>query len=377
MGSRWPIRLLSAGLATWYSVAGLHPRRRAEAPGRILVAHNLLLGDTILLAPLLKKLRAQFPQAEIVMTCKPAFAPLFQTAPYGIRVIPFDPRDVATFWPLFRRRGFDLALLPADNRFSWLARALDSRWVRAFEGDRPAYKNWLVDEFRGFPAQSTAWGDLVADCLVEGPPPPAYSPSDWPAAPAAPFQLPSAPYAVLHAGASTPLKLWSAEKWRAVARHLQLRGLQPVLSCGRNEEKLLREIDPDSVFPSYPGTLDLPQLRLLVESAEMLVCPDTGIGHLARVAGTPSVILFGPGSPAIFGGGRFWKNIPGRNVTIPAFPCRNQNMIFNRPVPWVERCGRTTAQCSRPRCMEALTVEMVTVALDSLALGRNPAAALN
>lgn len=377
MASRWPIRILSAGLAAWYALLGLRRRRLAAAPRRILVAHHLLLGDTILLAPLLKKLRTRFPQAEIVMTCRPAFAPLFRAEPYGVRVLPFDPRDVATFGPLFRMRGFDLALLPADNRFSWLARALDSRWIRAFEGDRPAYKNWLVDEFRGFPAQPAAWGDLVADCLVEGPAPPPYSPSEWPPASASPFPLPSVPYGVLHVGASTPLKLWSAEKWRAIARHLQLQGLQPVLSCGRNEEHLLREIDPDSVFPGYAGTLDLPQLRLLLESADVLVCPDTGVGHLARVAGTPSVILFGPGSPAIFGGGRFWQNIPDRNVTIPGFPCRNQNRIFNRAVPWVERCGRTTEQCPRPRCMEALTVEMVTAALDSLAAGRKPAAALN
>ena len=148
MNSRWPTRILCAALALWYARFGLAHRKPPAIPRRILIAHNLLLGDTIMLAPLLKKLRTQFPEAEIVMTCKPAFLPLFASRPYKVRAMPFDPRDIGSFFALLRERGFDLALLPADNRFSWLARALDSRWVVAFEGDRPGYKNWLIDEFR-------------------------------------------------------------------------------------------------------------------------------------------------------------------------------------------------------------------------------------
>ncbi|HWA13808.1 MAG TPA: heptosyltransferase, partial [Burkholderiales bacterium] len=156
MPSRWPIRLLSFGLAAWFGRLGLRRRSRPSNPRRILIAHHLLLGDTILLAPLLKKLRVAHPAADIVMTCRPAFVPLYESRPYGVKAMAFDPRDVATFRPLFRERGFDLALLPADNRFSWLARALDARWIVAFEGDRPAYKNWLVDEFRAYPDHAMA-----------------------------------------------------------------------------------------------------------------------------------------------------------------------------------------------------------------------------
>ena len=37
-------------------------------PRRILIAHHLLLGDTLMLTPLLKKLRTMHPQADIAMT---------------------------------------------------------------------------------------------------------------------------------------------------------------------------------------------------------------------------------------------------------------------------------------------------------------------
>lgn len=366
MASRWPIRLLSAGLAAWYARFGLAGRKPSATPRRILIAHHLLLGDTIMLAPLLKKLRTRFPDAEIVMTSRPAFAALFETRPYGVRVLPFDPRQVRTFPALFRNRGFDLALLPADNRFSWLARALDSRWVVAFEGDRPAYKNWLVDEFRQFPGHAMALGDLIADRLVDGPAPAPYQPSDWPAPPAQAFALPPDPYCVLHVGASTPLRHWEPEKWRGLISYLQASGTNPVISAGPGEESLVREIDPDGRYPSYPGSLSLPQVWRLLSGAKAMVCPDTGVSHLARLVGVPLVVLFGPGSATLVGGGEFWRNMSDTKVTIPKFPCRDENMIFRRHLPWAEHCGRTTAQCAAPKCMQALTAEMALNALQSL-----------
>ena len=370
MASRWPIRLLSAGLAVWYARFGLRKRKPTAMPRRVLIAHHLLLGDTIMLAPLLKKLRTRLPGAEIVMTCRPAFAALFATQPYGVRVVSFDPRQVRTFRELFRVRGFDLALLPADNRFSWLARALDARWIVAFEGDRPAYKNWLVDEFRAFPDHAMALGDLIAERLVDGPAPPSYETADWAAPPAVPFALPPSPYCVLHVGASTPLRHWEPEKWRALIAHLEATGIHPVISAGPGEEDLVRQIDPGGRCPSYPGTLSLPQVWCLLAGAKAVVCPDTGVSHLARLVGVPLVVLFGPGSATLFGGGEFWRNVPDRKVTIPKFPCRDENMIFRRNLPLAEHCGRTTAQCPTPKCMQALTVEMVTGALDSLEAGR-------
>src|SRR5689334_1445956 len=150
MKSRWLTRVLCVGLALWYARLGLARRRPSAYPRRILVAHNLLLGDTIMLAPLLKKLRQRYPDAEIVMTCTPGLVSLYANRPYGVQAVAFDPRDVRTLFALFPNRGFDLALLPADNRLGWLARALDARWIVAFEGDRPAYKDRLADEIRSF-----------------------------------------------------------------------------------------------------------------------------------------------------------------------------------------------------------------------------------
>src|SRR5882672_9758828 len=280
--------------------------------------------------------------------------------------MPFDPRDIGSFFALLRERGFDLALLPADNRFSWLARALDSRWIVAFEGDRPAYKNWLVDEFRNLPDHAMALGDLIAEHLVDGPAPLPYETSDWPAPPADSFPLPPSRYCVLHVGASTRLRYWEPEKWRSLIAHVEASGMKPVISAGPGEQGLVAQIDPESHCLSYPGSLSLTQMWRLLDGASAVVCPDTGIAHLARLAGTPAVVLYGPGSATLVGGGEFWRGIPDRKVTIARFPCRDENLLFRRYLPWAEHCGRTTAQCASPKCMHALTANMAIDALDSL-----------
>jgi ADP-heptose:LPS heptosyltransferase len=340
-------------------------RRRARPATlrRVLIAHHLLLGDTLMLTPLLAKLAALHPEAEIAMTVPRAFAPLYATRPYGVRALAWDPRHANA--ELFAEAPFDLALVPGDNRYAWLAAAMRAHWIVAFDGDRPARKNWPIDELRPWSATPAAWGDMVAT-LVDGPAPAPYAASDWPAPAAAPFAKPAGRYAVLHVGASTPLKQWPAERWAALADLLGRRGLAPVWSGGRGEDGIVRAIDPQARYASYAGRLDLAQLWHLLAGADVLVAPDTGAAHLGRVTGTPTVALFGPGSAVITGAGEFWREAAYRPVTVDPFPCRDQRILFRREIAWVRRCGRTPTQCAQPRCMQAIGLDAVTSALDDL-----------
>ena len=343
-----------------------HPvRRRApETPRRILIVHHLLLGDTLMLTPLLAKLRARFPEAEVVMALPDAFAPLYSGRPYGVRALGWNPRAPAAS-AVWREPGFDLALVPGDNRFSWLALALGSRWITAFAGDRPARKSWPVNELRPLPATPAAWTDITAT-LVDGAAPAPYSRSDWQGPPAEAFKSPEHAYAVLHVGASTLLKQWDAARWMALATTLAAQGLEPVWSAGSGEEAIVRACDPGSRHRSYAGALALPQLWRLVANARLLVAPDTGVAHLGRVVATPTVTLFGPGSASISGGGEFWRNTPYRAVTVTPFPCRDQRVLFKRELDWVRRCARSTAQCPHPRCMDAIDSDAVMAAIGEL-----------
>lgn len=350
------------------AAARLRPLRRrspSAEPHRVLVAHHLLLGDTLMLTPLLAKLRHRYPQAEVVMTVARACAPLYAARPYGVTAVPFDPRDRATVRALWPHGGFDLALVPGDNRHSWLALALDAGWIVAFAGDRPAYKSWPVDSLVPYPAAPAAWGDMVAE-LVPGPPPPPYAPVDWPQPPCAPFDRPQAPYCVLHVGASSALKLWPNDRWQALANALARRGFAVVWSGGRGEDAIVRAIDPAGRYRSFAGRLDLAQLWALLADAALLVSPDTGVAHLGRIVGVPTLALFGPGSAVLCGAGEFWRNSPYYALTVADFPCRDQRILFKRELAWVRRCARTTKECSAARCMEALGLPEVLDAAERL-----------
>lgn len=342
----------------------LKPRLQPQQPARILVAHNLLLGDTLMLAPLFAKLRQKYPQAQITTLVKPAFLGLFKAQPYGVRALGFDPRKPETVEALLSNGGYDLALVPGDNRYAWLAAALGSKWIRAFAEDHPGLKSAPVDEVIAYPAAPAAWSDMNG-LLVVGAAPKPYRVGDWPAPPGDAFDTPKQPYAVLHTGASTPLKHWPAEHWRQLSRWLVEQGIQPVWSTGPGEGSMLTEL-VEVGQSQYPGNLKLEQLWHLVANARLLVCPDTGVSHLGKLTGTPTVTLFGPGAADIHGAGDYWRDMPYRAVTVSPFPCRNQHVLFGRQISWVQRCGRSTKECAEPRCMQAISYEAVKTVIESL-----------
>jgi ADP-heptose:LPS heptosyltransferase len=353
------LRIFPRALATRLRQGRRSPPRQVS---RVLVVHRLLLGDTLMLSPLLARLRAAWPKAAIDLAVSPAFVPLYAGRPWGVNAIGWHPADPDSLSPFLEGDDYDLALVPGDNRYSWLAQAAGARWIVAHAGDVPSWKNWPIDELRPLSAVPSAWGDMVAD-LVDGPPAPVYHPSQWPAPPAAPFDRPRGPLAVLHVGASTPLKRWSAARWHAVADRLEAQGLRPVFLAGRGEESVVTEIDPAGRWVNLAGRLDLAQVWQLLADARLLIAPDTGVSHLGRLAGTPTITLFGPGSAIICGAGEFWRGSSFWPVTVADFPCRDQTILFRRSLTWVRRCGRSTRACEHPRCMDAIELDRVDAAI--------------
>ena len=365
MSSRLLPRLTVVLCALIESTRLLGQRRTPAQPKRILIAHHLLLGDTLMLTALLAKLREGYPQAEIAMTVPNSLLPLYGKRPYGVLALAYDPRDAATLNPLFKQKGFDLALVPGDNRYALLARALGARWIVAFAHDRPAWKNWIVDELIPFPNEPKALADIFTQ-LAQGPDPQPYEKSAWPIPDYTPFELPAKPYAVLHVGARNPLRLWEPTKWRSIAEFLHSSGLEVVFSAAKHETEIVRAINPEGRYRSYAGELDLAQLWQLLSQARLLVTLDTGVAHLAKLTMTPTICLFGPGSAVLFGKGTFWRNAPFRSVTIENFPCRDQRLLFKRELDWVRHCSRGLNECAKARCMEAIDVEMVKAEIKNL-----------
>jgi ADP-heptose:LPS heptosyltransferase len=334
------------------------PRTRPANPRTVLVLHELLLGDTLMLAALFARLRARYPQAQIFTTVKPEIAPLFAGRPYGVVPLAYSERAPDALDGLQAAMRAELALIPGENRGTLTARALEAGWIVTFSDARPAWKNWMPDELVDFPQESANLADIFASLAGPAPADLKYRRGDWSAPACAPFEAPAKPYAVLHIGARSPLRHWPAQRWSALAERLSEK-YEVVWSAGPREEQLV----PRGRHRAYAGTLDLPQLWHLIAGASLLVTLDTGVAHLGKLTCTPTVCLFGPGSAPLLGRGDFFANVPFMAVTVPDFPCRDRRFLFKRELAWVRHCARTLEECERPRCMEAIAVDDVLRAI--------------
>lgn len=122
---------------------------------------------------------------------------------------------------------------------------------------------------------------------------------------------------VIHPGAASGARRWPAERWAAVARALLEEGRTVAITGGPDERALAEAVAagaaapgraasaPDRVSPGrlhvLAGHTDLLGLAATVAAAELVLCGDTGVAHLATAFGTPSVVLFGPTPPAEWG----------------------------------------------------------------------------
>ncbi|MBE1461593.1 glycosyltransferase family 9 protein [Kibdelosporangium phytohabitans] len=102
-------------------------------------------------------------------------------------------------------------------------------------------------------------------------------------------------HVVVHPGASHGCRRWPAERYAAVVRTLD----EDVVVTGDTSEKDIVEAVAGSVPTRVGG--DLAGLLDLIADARLLICGDTGVAHVATAYGTPSVVLFGPVSPAHWG----------------------------------------------------------------------------
>ncbi len=109
---------------------------------------------------------------------------------------------------------------------------------------------------------------------------------------------------LVHPGAASPARRWPPERFAAVAREELRKGREVVVSGGSREVWLARRVTELAGLPqsaSLAGSGDLLALARMVAAADRVVCGDTGVAHLATAFGTPSVVLFGPVSPAEWG----------------------------------------------------------------------------
>ena len=166
----------------------------------------------------------------------------------------------------------------------------------------------------------------------------------------------SAPLVVVHPGAGAPVKMWPAERFAAVADALVERWGATILLTGASGDlgqawKVAAHMREDAHV--LAGRTDLAQLGALLERGALVIGADSGPLHLAVAVGAPSIHLYGPVDPAMFGP---WSDQPTRHRVLTAdCPCAPCNRLVFEPVDLPAHL-----------CMETISVEQVLRAADGM-----------
>ncbi|HEX2159731.1 MAG TPA: glycosyltransferase family 9 protein, partial [Actinomycetes bacterium] len=103
---------------------------------------------------------------------------------------------------------------------------------------------------------------------------------------------------------ASPSRRWPPERFAEVIRFELAQGRRVIVTGGPAETDLAHEVADRAGLPDsavHAGQGGVLTIARLVDAADRVVCGDTGIAHLATALRTPSVVLFGPTSPALWG----------------------------------------------------------------------------
>ena len=263
----------------------------ADVRPTAVVLRPLGLGDLLTGVPAIRGIRAAVPDHRVVLATTAALAPLAGLVDAVDEVLPageLEPLDWTGPPP-------ELAVdLHGKGPLSHVVVA-DLRPRRLLTFDSPGYPGptWYPDEH-----EVRRWCRLVEEGLGVRCDPDALDL----AVPAVP--PPVAGAAVVHPGAAFPGRRWPPDRFAAVARHLADRGHDVRVTGGPSEVELARDIAARAGLGEQAvlaGRTTSLELAALVAAARVVVCGDTGVAHLATAYRRPSVVLFGPVSPALWG----------------------------------------------------------------------------
>lgn len=262
---------------------------------RLLVLRALGLGDLLTAVPALRGLRRAFPGHTLALAAPGALAQAAAATGAVDELLPAAApgRGVPGVLPWPHGRPPEVAVDLHGSGPASVAPLRALRPGRLLAYAAPAGPRWRADEHeRDRWCRLLAWHGIPAD------------PGDLRLAPPPGVRSPAPGAVVLHPGADAGARRWPAERFGAVGGALRQAGLPVAVTGGPGEEDLVRRVAALAGRGPEVTTavgLPFPRLAALVAAARAVVVGDTGIAHLATALGTPSVVLFGPVSPRLWG----------------------------------------------------------------------------
>ena len=367
---RWVDRLAGISLMFLLRAAGMVLPVTFRDGRDILVVKFSAMGDTVLLLPVIRRMRAAFPGRRITGLGTFANRAALEASPDLDDVVLFEPGmllnpfRLAAFVRGLRKRRFALAVdFDQWLRISPVLCFLSGASRRAGFATSGQFRHLLyTDPVGRAPGRHELdlFFDILAKVGVEaaGDERATFFPAGEAAKAEAAALLRGAGvtgrYAVIHpgCGASGWRRQWPEERYGELVRWLKSKGLAVLVSTGPGEEPLfeaVRRLSGQELVPV--AGKPLPVLASIMGGASVFVSGNTGVMHLAAAAGAPVVALHGPTDA-----GR-WGPVGKRCVSVcsrhPGSPCLDLGFEYRCKDP-----GR--------KCMEAIGTAEVIAAVEAI-----------
>ena len=344
----------------------MRPLRLPPDP-RVLVIALRRLGDVLLTTPLIRSIKRAFPAARIEALVFAGTEGILSGNPdlAGVMIVPERP-SVRESWSLVLRiaRRYDLALATQTGdrpiALAWIAGRQSAGPV---EADAAVFKRFALSRSYTTDRHRHRVLDLLQLAASLGIP--ACPEVVCPAGDVRPGILPPQPHAVVHAAPMYGYKRWRVEAWRMLAAALRERGLAILVSGAQTDRAYLDDVWRGCDVTRLDGALEWPELAAVIRAARVYIGPDTAVTHLAAAAGTPTISLYGPTDP------RLWGPWPVHGLDRPwaaagTIQQRGNVWLVQNPLPCLpcqqEGCDRRLD--SHSRCLDELSVAQVVVAVD-------------
>ena len=254
----------------------------------VLVLRALGLGDLLTAVPALRALRRARPAARLVVA-----------APAGLRELALLTGAVDALVPVGPLEPLPSSLAGADLAVNLHGRGPQSTALLSATAPRRLVSYGLPDgpQWRSDEHEVLRWCRLLQESGLPA------DPTDLTLA--VPAVAPGVRGATLvHPGAAQVSRHWPVERWAEVARGLAAARHDVRITGGAGERERCDQVAVAAGLDAaqvLAGRTDLLGLTALVGAARLLVSVDTGVAHLATALGTPSVVLFGPTPPQLWG----------------------------------------------------------------------------
>jgi heptosyltransferase-3 len=288
----------------------------AKPPASVLVIVTRRLGDVLLATPLVRSVKAAWPQAGIDVLAFAGTEGVLEANPDVRRVITIAERPgllahIGFAFSLLRR--YDVALSCHTGDRPTLYALLAGRWRAGFVGDGSGarWKRWSLSRpvrFDDLDTHTVAMNLALADALGVARCHEIGIGRTTQIAARAKAALGGGrvgDYAVLHPYPKFNYKMWRVDGWVGLAHWLAERGLAVVLTGGGGADETGFVASVAARMPG--GTLDLAgrlsfaQTACVIGGARLYVGPDTATTHMAAALGVPTVALYGPSNPVKWG----------------------------------------------------------------------------